>query len=253
MSQTIDTKRWAEGRVYKLRRWTDKLFSIQLEADVDPFIAGQFTKVGMEIGGEFVGRPYSYVNAPHEALLEFYFVTVPDGPLTSQMAELEPGDAIRVMRRPSGFLTLNEVPDSRHLWLLSTGTAIGPFLSILKTAEPWQRFERIILVHAVRQVSELSFPETIASLRERYPGQFQFIPFVSREDADFAIRARIPATIADGRLEAAAGIQLSPETSQVMICGNPDMVKSTQSILEERGFLRNRRRSPGHLTVENYW
>jgi len=163
MTKEIDSKRWCEGRIHALRRWTDTLFSIQLEADIAPFIAGQFTKLGLEIGDELVARPYSYVNAPDESLLEFYFVTVPDGPLTSRMVELKPGDPIQVMRRPAGFLTLNEVPDSRHLWLLSTGTAIGPFLSILKTDEPWQRFERIVLVHAVRLASELSFPETIES------------------------------------------------------------------------------------------
>jgi ferredoxin/flavodoxin---NADP+ reductase len=207
----------------------------------------------LEIGDELVSRPYSYVNAPDDPLLEFYFVTVPDGPLTNKMVELKSGDAIWVMRRAAGFLTLNEVPDSRHLWLLSTGTAIGPFLSILKTEQPWQRFERVVLVHAVRLAAELSFRQTIESLRSRYPTQFQFIPFASREDTDFAIRARIPASIADGRLEAAAGMAFSPELSQIMICGNPEMVKSTQSILEERGLSRNRRRAPGHLSVENYW
>ncbi len=253
MTKEVDTKRWCEGRVHALRQWTDTLFSIQLEADIDPFTAGQFTKLGLEIGGELVARPYSYVNAPDDALLEFYFVTVPDGPLTNQMVELKPGDPVWIMRKASGFLTLNEVPDARHLWLLSTGTAIGPFLSILKTEEPWRRFERIVLVHAVRLASELSFTETIESLRSRYAEQFRFIPFASREDTDFAIRARIPASIADGRLEAAAGMAFSPDTSQVMICGNPDMVKSTQSMLEERGLARNRRRTPGHLSVENYW
>jgi ferredoxin--NADP+ reductase len=253
MTLDIDTKRWCEGRVRDLQQWTDTLFSIRLEADVDPFIAGQFTKLGLEIGDELVSRPYSYVNAPDDPLLEFYFVTVPDGPLTNKMVELKSGDAIWVMRRAAGFLTLNEVPDSRHLWLLSTGTAIGPFLSILKTEQPWQRFERVVLVHAVRLAAELSFRQTIESLRSRYPTQFQFIPFASREDTDFAIRARIPASIADGRLEAAAGMAFSPELSQIMICGNPEMVKSTQSILEERGLSRNRRRAPGHLSVENYW
>jgi ferredoxin--NADP+ reductase len=253
MTKEVDTKRWCEGRVHALRQWTDRLFSIQLEADIDPFVAGQFTKLGLEIGGELISRPYSYVNAPDDPLLEFYFVTVPDGPLTHRMVGMKTGDPIWVMRKASGFLTLNEVPHSRHLWLLSTGTAIGPFLSILKTEEPWQRFERIVLVHAVRLASELSFPETIESLRSRYPTQFQFIPFASRENTDFSIRARIPATIADGRLEAAAGMEFSPDTSQVMICGNPDMVKNTQSMLEERGLSRNRRRTPGHLSVENYW
>lgn len=253
MTLEIDTKRWCEGRVHALRQWTDTLFSLQLQADVEPFIAGQFTKLGLEIGDELISRPYSFVNAPGEALLEFYFVTVPDGPLTNRMIELKSGDRIWIMRRAAGFLTLNEIPDAQHLWLLSTGTAIGPFLSILKTDEPWQRFERIVLVHAVRLASELSFGETIASFRTRSAAQFQFIPFASREDTDFAIRARVPATIADGRLEAAAGIEISPERSQIMICGNPDMVKSTQSVLEERGLVRNRRRAPGHLSVENYW
>jgi ferredoxin--NADP+ reductase len=253
MATELDVKRWCEGRVHALRQWTDKLYSIQVEADIDPFIAGQFTKLGLQIDGELVGRPYSYVNAPHEAVLEFYFVTVPDGPLTNRLVELEPGDALQVMRRPSGFLTLNEVPDARHLWLLSTGTAIGPFLSILKTDEPWQRFERIVLVHAVRLASELSFPDVIDSLRTRYPARFQFIPFVSREATDFAIRARIPTSIGDGRLEDAAGMVFSADTSQVMICGNPDMVRSTQTVLEERGLHRNRRRTPGHISVENYW
>jgi hypothetical protein len=142
MSKPIDPKRWSEGRVYALRRWTGTLYSVQVEAEVQPFLAGQFTKLGLQLDAEFVERPYSYVNAPQEMPLEFYFVTVPDGPLTRAMTVLQPGDPIWVMRRPSGFLTVNEVPDARHLWMLATGTAIGPFLSILKTGEPWQRFER---------------------------------------------------------------------------------------------------------------
>jgi len=253
MAKSIDPDRWCEGRVVDLRQWTDKLFSIRVEADVQSFIAGQFTKLGLIVEDEFVERPYSYVNAPHEQPLEFYFVTVPDGPLTGAMTRLKPGDAIWVMRKPTGFLTLDEVPDARHLWMLSTGTAIGPFLSILKTENAWQRFEHVVLAHAVRLASELSFSETITSLNDRYPDRFRFIPFVSREDTHFAIRARIPVAIEDGRLERKAGLQITPEQSQVMICGNPDMVRSTQTVLEERGLRRNRRRTPGHISVENYW
>ena len=253
MAKEINPDRWCEGRVQALQKWTDTLFSIRVEAEVQPFAAGQFTKLGMMVGGEFVERPYSYVNAPHERPLEFYFVTVPDGPLTSRMVDLQPGDPIWVMRRPAGFLTLDEVPPSKHLWMLSTGTAIGPFLSILKTEQPWKSFEQIILVHAVRLAAELSFSDTIESLKQRYPQKLQFVPFVSREDTDFAIRARIPAALSDGRLEARVGLQINPDISQVMICGNPDMVKSTQSVLIERGLERNRRRMPGHISIENYW
>jgi len=253
MTVKIDPKRWCEGRVHALRQWTDKLYSIQVDADVDVFTAGQFTKLGLVIGDEFISRPYSYVNAPGETPREFYFVTVPDGPLTNAMVRMKAGDPIHVMRRASGFLTLNEVPDAAHLWMLSTGTAIGPFLAILKTREPWQRFQRIILVHAVRCAEELSFADSIATLRDSYPEQFDFIPFVSREDTNFAIKARIPAAISDGRLEERAALEITADTSQVMICGNPDMVKSTQATLQERGLARNRRREPGHITVENYW
>jgi len=253
MAVNIDPGRWCEGRVVELHRWTDKLHSIRVTAEVDPFTAGQFTKLGLVIGDELVARPYSYVNAPQESPLEFYFITVPDGPLTSHLVRLSPGDAIYVMRKASGFLTLDEVPDAQHLWLLSTGTAIGPFLSILKTLQPWQRFKKIVLVHAVRHAAELSFSATLQALLAGHSGQFQFIPFVSREPTDFAIQARIPDAIEDGRLEQRAGLQLSAEQSQVMICGNPAMVKSTSAALQARGLQRNRRRSPGQFSVENYW
>jgi ferredoxin--NADP+ reductase len=253
MSKPIDPKRWSEGRVYALRRWTDTLYSVQVEADVQPFLAGQFTKLGLQLDGQFVERPYSYVNAPQEMPLEFYFVTVPDGPLTRAMIALQPGARIWVMRRPSGFLTLNEVPDARHLWMLATGTAIGPFLSILKTVEPWQRFERIVLVHAVRMAEELSFADTIAAFATHHPRQFQFVPFVSREQSDFALPGRIPAALQSSLLEQRAALDIRPETSQIMICGNPEMVKDTSAVLQARGLERNRRRTPGHITVENYW
>jgi ferredoxin--NADP+ reductase len=253
MSKTIDPKRWSQGRVTGLRRWTDTLYSLHVEADLPPFQAGQFTKLGLEVDGEFVERPYSFVNAPQERPLEFYFVTVPDGPLTRAMTALQPDEPIWVMRRAAGFLTLNEVPDARHLWLLSTGTAIGPFLSILKTGQPWQRFEKVVLAHAVRAAEELSFSDTIAALAASHPGQFQFVPFVSREQTSFALPGRIPAALQNGLLEQRADLEIQPQHSQIMICGNPAMVKDTSAILQARGLERNRRRKPGHVSVENYW
>ncbi len=249
----VDRKRWVEGRVHELHNWTDTLHSIRVEADIDPFTAGQFTKIGLPVDGELIGRPYSFVNAPAEPLLEFYFVTVPNGPLTGRLIKLQPGHSIEVSRRASGFLTIDEVPEARDLWLLSTGTAIGPFLSILKSEQVWQRFERVVLVHAVRRAEELSFSETIQSLLNTHTDRLQFIPFVSRETTDFAQQARIPVALDDGRLERCAGFQITADTSQVMLCGNPDMVKDTSASLQARGLSRNRRRTPGHISVENYW
>ncbi|HHJ13716.1 MAG TPA: ferredoxin--NADP reductase [Gammaproteobacteria bacterium] len=253
MAKEIDPARWAEGRVVELKPWTDQLFSVRVEADVQTFTAGQFTKLGLPADGDFIERPYSYVNAPDERPLEFYFITVPDGPLTQRLVKLRAGDALYVMRRPSGFLTLSEVPDARHLWLLSTGTGIGPFLSMLKTDEPWRRFERVVLVHAVRHARELSFADTLEKLAQAHGPAFVYVPFVSREPADFALPGRIPQAVEEGTLEQRAGIRISLEDSQVMLCGNPAMVKDMREVLSKRGLAPNRRRSPGHVTVENYW
>jgi ferredoxin--NADP+ reductase len=108
-------------------------------------------------------------------------------------------------------------------------------------------------VHAVRTAEELTYGDEIRSLLERYPEQLQFIPFVSREDTDFAIKARIPAAIEDGRLEQRAGTRISVGDSQVMICGSPAMVRDTTAVLEARGMKKNKRRDPGHITTEQYW
>jgi ferredoxin--NADP+ reductase len=248
-----DVSKWVEGKVVQLRSWTDTLFSLQVEAEAVPFTAGQFTRLALDIDGERIARPYSFVNAPHDPLLEFVFVTVPEGPLTHRMVTLETGDPIYVAPRGSGFFTLDEVPDADTLWMLSTGTAIGPFLSILSTALPWKRFRNIVLVHAVRLQAELTYREEIETLLEEHPDRLQMIPFVSREETGFAVSGRVPHAIADGTLEARAGLPLTAESSQVMICGNPAMVRDTTAVLEGRGMRKNRRREPGHITTEQYW
>ena len=244
---------WIQGQVTGLRQWTKNLFSLQLNADIEPFTAGQFTKLALDIDDKKVSRPYSFVNPPPQQPLEFYFITLPDGPLTTRLSRLKAGDTIWILRRPTGFFTLSEIPAADHLWLLATGTALGVFLSILRTLEPWSRFKKIVLVHAVRTADELTYQDDINSLYKDHPHQFQMIPFVSREDTDFAIKGRIPDAIQDGRLESRAGISLSAESSQVMICGNPEMVRDTRHVLEERGLKKNRRSNPGQITVENYW
>lgn len=245
--------KWIEGKVAGVRRWNDRLYSLQVDAAVAPFEAGQFTKLALDLDGVTVERPYSFVNAPDEGLLEFYFIVVPDGPLTHALVALQPGSDIRVLARNAGFLTLSEVPDADNLWLLSTGTGIGPFLSILKTETPWRRFRQVVLVHAVRFADELSYGDTIQRIAQNHPEQFRYVSFVSREDTAHALRARIPEAIVDGRLEAKAGAALSAEKSQVMLCGNPAMVRDTTEVLLARGMKKNRRRDPGQITAETYW
>ncbi|MDA8128778.1 MAG: ferredoxin--NADP reductase [Betaproteobacteria bacterium] len=244
---------WVQGRITGKTVWTERLVSLQVDAEIAPFEAGQFLKLGLEIGAETVGRPYSLVNAPDERPLEFCFSIVPDGPLSGRLAALNAGDSVLVASHASGFLVLGEIPAGRHLWLIASGTGIGPFLSILKTAAPWQRFERIVLVQSARLASELMYRDTVERVAEAHPERFAFVPLVSREATDFALTGRIPQAIADGQLEARAGLGFDARDSQVMLCGSPQMLAETQQLLTERGLTKNRRREPGNISVESYW
>ena len=249
---------WNIGKVVKHKQWSDTLHSLYVEADIAPFKAGQFVKMALEVDGEVTGRPYSLVNPPDIQPLEIYFTEVPDGRLTSQLTQLKPGDEILVAQRAHGFLIVSELPEAKHLWLMATGTGVGPFISILATDEPWKRFEKIVLVYGVRTFSELSYQENISQIQAQYPEQFTFVPFISRENISPEITAtalpgRIPQAITDGTLETQTGIKISAENSQIMLCGNPQMVKDTTNVLNERGLKKHRRFEPGHISVENYW
>ena len=238
---------WLQGRVLENRHWTETLFSLRVEGPKLAFEAGQFVRLALDIGGERVARPFSFVNPPQDPVLEFYGIEVPEGPLSPRLLELRAGDAVHVASNPAGFLVLSELPDAEVLWLLSTGTGLAPFLSILQTETPWRRFRNIVLVHAVRHAKELVYRDLIRQKNVRT------VSFVSREAHPGSLAGRIPAAIRDGRLEAAAGLRIAPDSSQVMLCGNPDMLRDAQAALVERGLKKHRRRSPGQITVESFW
>ncbi len=244
---------WTEGRVAENRQWSDRLYSLRVDAAIEPFEAGQFTKLALPDGDEVISRPYSLVNPPYAPLLDFYFIVVPGGALSGRLAALQPGDSVLVAPKATGMLTLSQIPPARHLFLLATGTGIGPFLSIIRTDAPWQSFEHVVLVHAVRTVAELNYREVIGEVAAARPQRFGYIPFVSREACEFALGGRIPQAIADGRLEMQAGAALQPGDCHVMLCGNPQMVEDTINMLVARGMKRHRRREPGEISVESYW
>jgi ferredoxin--NADP+ reductase len=244
---------WLQGTVIENRAWTGALFSLRVQAPPLSFEAGQFVRIGLDIGGERVARPFSFVNAPDDPVLEFYGVIVPEGPLSPRLARLVAGDALYVADNPAGWLILSEVPPAQDLWLVATGTGIAPFLSILRSAAPWQRHERVILVHGARRAEELVYRDLIEGLRERHAGRLSYVRFASREDIPGGLQGRIPAAVADGRLEAAAGASIAAARSQFMLCGNPAMLADMQAALAARGLKKHRRRSPGQITVESFW
>jgi ferredoxin/flavodoxin---NADP+ reductase len=249
--------KWVQGRVTAKRQWTDRLISLSVDAPEVTFIAGQFGRLALPAPPgdteEMIGRPYSFVNSPDMAPHEFYFIVLADGPLTPRLAALELGEPIWLLRAANGFFSIAEVPATDVLWCLATGTGIGPYLSILRTAEPWAKFDRVVLVHAVRNANELTYREVIAQIASAHAGAFAYVPMVSREAHHDALSGRIPAAIDDGRLEARAGLALNAENSHVMLCGNPAMVEDAQKSLVARGMRRHRRKEPGHITVETYW
>lgn len=244
---------WVDGRVARKTRWSDTHFSLAIEADGPDFAAGQFIRVGMDLDGERVGRPYSLVNPPHEPLLEIFFNVVPDGPLTAHLAALDVGDPLWLTDAANGLLTLSEVPaTTRDLWLLATGTGVGPFLSILQTDEPWQRFDRVVLGYGVRFARNLGYRKLIDSLQQAHPDRFRFVPLVTGETHLDALRGRIPEHLVAGSIEQRAGISLDAARSHVMLCGHSGMISDVVAELESRGMRRHRRREPGHISTEKY-
>jgi ferredoxin--NADP+ reductase len=238
--------------VVEKRHWSDKLYSLRLKAPVDGFTAGQFMRLALEIDGERVARPYSFVNPPGDELLEIHFNEVENGPLSPRLAALEPGDRVWVSARANGFFTLEQLPQSENLWMLATGTALGVYLSILRSEHAWQRFQQIVLVHNVRYQNQLSYGEEIASLKQDYGERFRYVPITSRESMEGALHGRILAALEDGRLERHAGIELTPQKSHMMLCGNMGMIREVSAALEARGMRKHRKQEPGHFTTEKY-
>jgi ferredoxin--NADP+ reductase len=243
---------WLDGKIIEKIRWNERLFSLRIRSDLGSFLAGQFVRVALDIDGERVARPYSLVNKPGDECLEIYFNIVPEGPLSPRLAELEVGDDIFVSDKPNGFLTIEEVPECKHIWLAATGTGVGPFLSILRGEDVWQRFDKVVLAYSVRDQSELAYQEQVDKISAQHDEKFSFVPFITREAVDGAFNKRIPDAIEDGSLEGKVGVSINHSDSHVMMCGNSEMISSLSTCLEQRGMRKHRRREPGHITTEKY-
>lgn len=186
--------------------------------------------------------------------MEFLFITADEGELSPRLQLLKKGDAVYVAKQASGFMTLAEIPDKMtDLWLLSTGSAIGPFLGILDELETASRFEKIVLVHAVRTQAELVYQAKIAQMIERYKGKLRYIAIVSREQCNGLLQGRIPDLLLSGTLAETAQVELKKESSFFYICGNPEMVKDSSAALNKLGYIKNLRRKAGNFSSENYW
>lgn len=245
--------RWVQGEIVKIHQWTKDLYSLYMHAAIDPFVAGQFTQIGVGDETKPLFRPYSFANAPSEPHLEFYFNFVDKGGLTPSLVQLQPGDKLWISRKASGRFTLSTLERAPALWCFATGTGLGVFLSILKTPEAWQQFDRIRLVHSVSHGSFLTHQAIIRQFEKQYPEQFRFIPIVTRENIDGTYSQRMTELVTQHILENDLNETIAPETAQVMLCGNPHMVQDMRTALQERGMGLRLPGKGGYVTIESYW
>lgn len=242
----------AEGRVSARRDWAPGLVTLTIDATISRHVPGQFVNLGVERGGEIVRRSYSIASAPG-APLEFYLKEVPGGSLTPELTRLPVGARVLVEQKPQGFFTLDYLPPCRDLWLVATGTGLGPFIAMLRAPEIWRRAERIVVAHGARRVDHLSYEDELAALAHAHPGRFLRATVVSGDNHGAALHGRVTTAFADGTLEERVGVALDPERSHLMLCGNPDMILELTAALGTRGLRKHRVRTPGHITAEKYW
>jgi len=244
-------------QVLAVRHWTDTLFSFTTTRDPGfRFTSGQFTMMGLEVNGRPLLRAYSMASANHEETLEFFSIKVPDGPLTSKLQKITEGDIVLVGRKATGTLIADNLLPGKRLLLLSTGTGLAPFASIIKDPDVYERYEKIILVHGCRQVAELSYgEELVASLRQHeFLGEILnekllYYPTVTREP--FRNRGRITDLISSNTLfDGLDQPALDIETDRVMLCGSPSMLEDLRVMFQERGFQEGNHSEPGHFVIE---
>jgi len=253
----MSIEKFSVEKVLSVHRWAHNLFSFTLTRPAHfKFSAGQFARIGLMVDGELVARAYSVVSSPFDETLEFFSIVVPDGAFTSNLQHLKVGDELYLDKVSYGYLTLAryQLPVPQDLWLLATGTGLAPFLSMLQDFETWKKYQHINLVYSVRTASELAYVERIQEIAalfgEGHTG-FKFVPIITR-DSNATLHDRLPILIANGELEKTIGLSLNPDSSHVMLCGNPQMVEDTKEALKQRGLTMNRR-GEGNIAVENYW
>ena len=247
-----------EERVLSVHHWTDRLFSFTTTRDPSlRFSNGHFTMIGLRgDNGKPLLRAYSIASANYEEHLEFLSIKVPDGPLTSRLQHIQVGDTVIVGKKPTGTLVIDYLLPGKHLYLLSTGTGLAPFMSVVRDPQTYERFERVILVHGVRQVHELAYHDYISRelpqhefLGEMIARQLLYYPTVTREP--YHHQGRITDLMQSGQLFADLGLPgLDPAHDRVMICGSSAMLRDLKAMCEAQGLQEGNTSTPGAFVIE---
>jgi ferredoxin--NADP+ reductase len=248
---------FSEQTVLSVKHWTDRLFTFTTTRETAVrFSNGHFTMIGLQVNGKPLLRAYSIVSANYEDHLEFLSIKVPDGPLTSRLQHVQPGDKIIVGRKPTGTLVTDYLLPGKRLIMFATGTGLAPFMSIVRDPDTYERYEQVVLVHGVRTVDELAYHDLLVEhlpqheiLGDLVSGKLRYYPTVTREA--FRNTGRVTELLKTGKLF--EDLELPPldvAGDRVMICGSPAMLRDLRAILEERGFDEGSTSTPGHFVVE---
>lgn len=246
-----------EETVLTVHHWTDRLFSFTTTRNASlRFSNGHFTMIGLRVNNKPLLRAYSIVSPNYEEQLEFLSIKVQDGPLTSRLQHIQPGDKVIVGHKPTGTLLIDYLLPGKRLYMLATGTGLAPFMSIIRDPETYEKFEEVILIHGVREVKELAYHDDITQnlpkhefLGEMVTGQLKYYPTVTREA--FQHQGRITDLIESGKVFHDLGVPtLNPAVDRVMLCGSPAMLKDLKLMLEARQFKEGNTSHPGDFVVE---
>ncbi|MDR3512311.1 MAG: ferredoxin--NADP reductase [Caulobacteraceae bacterium] len=244
-------------RVTYVHHWTDSLFTLRTTRDPGfRFVSGQFVMLGLEVEGRPLLRAYSIASPYYADELEFYSIKVPAGPLTSRLMNIKVGDEILIGKKPTGTLILDGLRPGKNLYMLGTGTGLAPWLSLVRDPEVYERFEKVIVTHTVREVADLNYREFLShdlpndpDLGEMVAPKLIYYPSVTREP--FVHQGRITDLIESGQLFRDIGLpELDPSRDRLMLCGGPSVLADLKAQLLARGFEEGSVASPGDFVLE---
>ena len=250
--------KYSTERVLSVHHWNDTLFSFKTTRDAGlRFENGQFVMIGLEVEGRPLARAYSVASPNYEEHLEFFSIKVANGPLTSRLQHLKVGDEILIGRKPTGTLVIHDLKPAKNLYFLSTGTGLAPFMSLIQDIDVYDKYEKVVLIHGVRYVSELAYSDFIEKelpnnefFGELVREKLIYYPTVTREP--FRNQGRLTDLINSGKLFEDIGLPpLDPANDRAMICGSPQMLADTSALLDARNFVESPRIGvPGDYVIE---
>ncbi|MEP7154361.1 MAG: ferredoxin--NADP reductase [Betaproteobacteria bacterium] len=254
-------KKSSEETVNWVHQWNPDLMSFRIGRPADfVFTPGQYARIGLRLeDGTEMWRPYSIASAPHQKFLEFFLVTA-RGEFSKRISTFQPGSKVLLEHEPKGYLSIDrfrQPQQEQDLWLLGTGTGLSPFLSLLRDATAFWRFEHIVLVVSVRESADLGYAEELeriaASCAQDGNRRFHYLKSFTREEKPGAAHGRINVLLNSGELEKRLDLPISVARSRFMLSGNPEMITGVTELLGTQGFRLHRASEPGHIIVENYW